>query len=57
MVNYATAEGYFEGCVTALENEFVKKQRKLLLKAYSESDSEEEKLQILAQMSNNQKKK
>ncbi len=56
-VNQAAAEGYFEGCVTALENEFVKKQRKLLLKAYSESDSEEEKLQILAQMSNNQKKK
>ena len=56
-VNEKAARDYFNGCVKALENEFVKKQRKLLLKAYSESSSEEEKSQILAQMSNNQKKK
>ena len=56
-VNEKAARDYFDGCVKALENEFVKKQRKLLLKAYSESSSEEEKSQILAQMSNNQKKK
>lgn len=56
-VNDKAAADYFEGCVKALENEFVKKQRKMLLKAYAESGSDEEKSQILAQMSNNQKKK
>lgn len=56
-VNDRAAKDYFEDCVRTLENEFVRRQRKMLLKAYAESDSEEEKSQILAQMSNNQKKK
>ena len=57
IVNEKVAKAYFYDCVKALENEFVKRQRKSLLKAYGESGSEEEKTQILAQMSNNQKKK
>lgn len=57
VVNERVAKTYFYDCVKALENEFIKKQRKSLLKAYSDSGSEEEKLQILAQMSNNHKKK
>lgn len=57
IVNEKVAKTYFFDCVRALENEFVKKQRKSLLKAYTESGSEDEKTQILAQMSNNQKKK
>ena len=56
-VNDRTAKGYFDDCVRTLENEFVKKQRKMLLKAYSESDSEEEKSRLLAQISAIQKKK
>lgn len=56
-VSGAVAGVYFNDCVRSIENEFVKRQRKSLLKAYAESASEEEKSQILAQMSNNQKKK
>lgn len=56
-VNDRAAKDYFDDCVRTLENEFVKKQRKMLLKAYAESDSEEEKSRILAQMSTIQKKK
>lgn len=56
VVNEKVAKAYFDDCIRALETAFEKKQRKSLSQEYSQVQSEEEKLQILARMSSQKKK-